>query len=87
MNVSFMEMKLKQEINKQFISLSLANQLNVKMSFLTLGLVFLQALSVTAHGDHAAGGHDQTVAADADWATRHMAGATIMYMTTARAIY
>jgi hypothetical protein len=38
---------------------------------LALALVFLSALQVSAHG----GGHEQApIPADADWATRHMAG-------------
>ncbi|KAH0366753.1 putative secretory pathway protein, partial [Aureobasidium melanogenum] len=40
------------------------------ISLLGLALVFLSALKVSAHG----GGHEQApIAADADWATRHMA--------------
>ncbi|KAK6006464.1 hypothetical protein QM012_006874 [Aureobasidium pullulans] len=40
------------------------------ISLLGLALVFLGALKVSAHG----GGHEQApIAADADWATRHMA--------------
>ncbi|KAI5209745.1 hypothetical protein AUEXF2481DRAFT_272892 [Aureobasidium subglaciale EXF-2481] len=42
------------------------------ISLLGLALVFLSALKVSAHG-----GHEQApVAADADWATKHMAGNT-----------
>ncbi|KAG9553454.1 putative secretory pathway protein, partial [Aureobasidium melanogenum] len=40
------------------------------ISLFGLALVFLSALKVSAHG----GGHEQApIAADADWATRHMA--------------
>lgn len=49
------------------------------ISLLGLALVFLSALKVSAHG----GGHEQApIAADADWATRHMAGkATVILFT------
>lgn len=43
------------------------------MQLLSISVLLLQALSANAHGDH--GSHEQVaVAADADWATRHMAG-------------
>jgi hypothetical protein len=44
------------------------------LSLFGLALVFLSALQVSAHG----GGHEQApIPADADWATRHMAGESL----------
>jgi hypothetical protein len=49
------------------------------LSFFGLTLVFLSALQVSAHG----GGHEQApIPADADWATRHMAGESLYLLST-----
>lgn len=49
------------------------------ISLLGLALVFLSALKVSAHG----GGQEQApIAADADWATRHMAGEATVALYT-----
>ncbi|GAB7350701.1 hypothetical protein MBLNU459_g1259t1 [Dothideomycetes sp. NU459] len=52
--------------------MSLARTFHTAASALSIALLLLNALSVSAHGDH--GGHEQVpVSADADWATKHMA--------------
>ena len=75
--------------NPQFRKATLRPAKQSKMRVLTLAIIPCLAAGVLAHGDHEHGSGSQKpmVADDADWTTRHMAGAPYRYALFSQCVH